>query len=338
MSYDYQLKRHLDAVAPEQGLPACLDTTLRVQEWAQYYPAVHVPDGFFAAPEPMPPSPDAHRIATTVLDEHAGSADFREAKMDELEERLEDCERRLRELNESARQAAAAAAAAAAAPSARAADDAASAATDALEENSERVYALHSILEDVEQVSGRDRSGDGEIETDAGEPRTVSPRKVHCHLPRLLRPVHQQDFAAVPRTFRGHRQPGRVPRPVRRSEGDQVCRAPFCGIRQPAERWRSQRKGRGESGDELRSEEYQVLGAFFFSPRHPASALFRGAIPPKLPPSPCPLPLKFSWPRQRRTQVHPDNLTEVKCHVLRHLPIFAFPNKDGSPHNPAITS
>ncbi|KAG5463476.1 MAG: VTC domain-containing protein, partial [Olpidium bornovanus] len=28
----------------------------------------------------------------------------------------------------------------------------------------------------------------------------------------------------------------------------------------------------------------------------------------------------------------------VKCHVLRHLPIFAFPNKDGSPHNPAITS
>ncbi|KAG5459090.1 MAG: VTC domain-containing protein, partial [Olpidium bornovanus] len=36
--------------------------------------------------------------------------------------------------------------------------------------------------------------------------------------------------------------------------------------------------------------------------------------------------------------VHPDNLTEVKCHVLRHLPIFAFPNKDGSPHNPAITS
>lgn len=42
--------------------------------------------------------------------------------------------------------------------------------------------------------------------------------------------------------------------------------------------------------------------------------------------------------RTTKYWVHPDDVTEVKCIILKHLPVLVFSSKDNQDPNPAITS
>ncbi|KAG5458685.1 MAG: VTC domain-containing protein, partial [Olpidium bornovanus] len=262
MSYEEQLRWHLEELPPEPDQPACLDGSLRVREWAQHYPQVDVEPGFFRPLPPPPPPPSSsssspsaspaaeaapppsatsHQLVAAVLKEHAKSAAFREAKTAELAVRLDECDARM--------------------VCAVAAADGGGGG----EAKGAKPPTLQSVLEDVEMFTATCRES-YELFLRRVDPQALAP---------YMESVEQVAERIRPDKPRIAQLVGRLSR-----------------------RYDELRSGRVAGGGDGKGPAGNNVSTF----------------------------------------VHPDNLTEIKCHILRHLPIYVFPNADGTPHNPAVSS